>query len=192
MCSRSSTKGRCSTVAASSTFKRAARCRRSILPVSDGAFLDISELCAGYGSSQVLFGVSFAVPHQGAVAVLGRNGAGKTTLLKTIIGELEATGGAIRFAGGELTRVATEGRVRRGIGYVPQEQGIFGRLSVRENLLVGTLAGKDRAIDRALAMFPKLSQRLGQTAGTLSGGERKMLSIGRALLADPRLLLLDE
>jgi len=90
-------------------------------------------------------------------------------------------------------RLPTERRVRLGIGYVPQEHAVFGRLSVRENLEVGALATRDRsAIDRALTIFPKLGQRLQQPAGTLSGGERKMLAIGRALLADPKLLLLDE
>jgi branched-chain amino acid transport system ATP-binding protein len=130
---------------------------------------------------------------RGAVAILGRNGAGKTTLLKTIMGELKATAGAISLDGRDASRLPTERRVRLGIGYVPQEHAVFGRLSVRENLEVGALATRDRsAIDRALTIFPKLGQRLQQPAGTLSGGERKMLAIGRALLADPKLLLLDE
>jgi urea transport system ATP-binding protein len=162
--------------------------------VSEPSFLTVRKLCAGYGASQVLFDVDLSVPRQGGMAVLGRNGAGKTTLMRTIIGEIEAFGGSVSLNGDELTRMPTEGRIRRGIGYVPQEHGIFARLSVRENLQVGTLAAVNgrRMIDRALTIFPKLGARLGQTAGTLSGGERKMLAIGRALLSDPKLLLLDE
>jgi branched-chain amino acid transport system ATP-binding protein len=125
--------------------------------------------------------------------LVSQSRAGKTTLLKTIIGELKATAGAISLDGRDASRLPTERRVRLGIGYVPQEHAVFGRLSVRENLEVGALATRDRsAIDRALTIFPKLGQRLQQPAGTLSGGERKMLAIGRALLADPKLLLLDE
>jgi branched-chain amino acid transport system ATP-binding protein len=155
--------------------------------------LEVRDLCAAYGRSQVLFNVDVTAPHRGAVAVLGRNGAGKTTLLKTIMGELKATAGAISLDGRDAMRLPTERRVRLGIGYVPQEHAVFGRLSVRENLEVGALAtGNRSAIDRALTIFPKLAQRLQQPAGTLSGGERKMLAIGRALLADPKLLLLDE
>jgi branched-chain amino acid transport system ATP-binding protein len=161
--------------------------------VSEAAILDVLDLCAAYERSQVLFGVSLTAPARGAIAVLGRNGAGKTTLMKTIIGELPAASGRIVFAGRDATRVPTERRVRLGVGYVPQEQGVFGRLSVRENLEVGLLAGGDRtAIDWVLSIFPKLGQRLSQPAATLSGGERKMLAIGRALLAKPKLLLLDE
>jgi branched-chain amino acid transport system ATP-binding protein len=155
--------------------------------------LEVRDLCAAYGRSQVLFNVDVTAPRRGAVAVLGRNGAGKTTLLKTIMGELKATAGAISLDGRDAMRLPTERRVRLGIGYVPQEHAVFGRLSVRENLEVGALAtGNRSAIDRALTIFPKLAQRLQQPAGTLSGGERKMLAIGRALLADPKLLLLDE
>jgi branched-chain amino acid transport system ATP-binding protein len=155
--------------------------------------LEVRDLCAAYGRSQVLFNVGVMAPRRGAVAILGRNGAGKTTLLKTIMGELKATAGAISLDGRDALRLPTERRVRLGIGYVPQEHAVFGRLSVRENLEVGALATRDRsAIDRALTIFPKLGQRLQQPAGTLSGGERKMLAIGRALVADPKLLLLDE
>jgi len=161
--------------------------------VSEQPLLEVRDLCAAYGRSQVLFNVAVTAPRRGAVAILGRNGAGKTTLLKTIMGELKATAGAISLDGRDALRLPTERRVRLGIGYVPQEHAVFGRLSVRENLEVGALATKHRsAIDRALTIFPKLGQRLQQPAGTLSGGERKMLAIGRALLADPKLLLLDE
>ena len=161
--------------------------------MSDRPLLEVRELCASYDRSQVLFGVTLTAPPRGAVAVLGRNGAGKTTLLKTLIGEMRVGSGAIVFAGRDATRLPTERRVRLGVGYVPQEQGVFGRLSVRENLEVGASASGDRrAIDWVLSMFPKLGQRLRQPAATLSGGERKMLAIGRAMLGDPKLLLLDE
>ena len=161
--------------------------------MSDGAILEVRDVCASYDRSQVLFGVSLTAPRRGAVAVLGRNGAGKTTLMKTIIGEMAAHAGHIRFDGRDVTRLPTDQRVRLGLGYVPQEHGVFGRLSVRQNLQVGAAAAGDRrAIDTVLSVFPKLGQRLGQTAATLSGGERKMLAIGRALLSRPKLLLLDE
>ncbi|WP_049731413.1 ABC transporter ATP-binding protein [Rhizobium ecuadorense] len=155
--------------------------------------LDVKDLSAGYGRSQVLFGVNMHVPQQGGVAVLGRNGAGKTTLLKAIVGELPLGGGSINLDDGDIGSLPTEQRIRRGIGYVPQEHSVFARLSVRENLAIGMIASRERdALDRVLTIFPKLGQRFGQAAGTLSGGERKMLAIARAMLPKPRLLLLDE
>ena len=155
--------------------------------------LEVRGLAAGYGRSRVLFDVGLSAPRAGAVAILGRNGAGKTTLLKTLIGELRPLAGTIRFDGREAGEHGTERRVRDGMGYVPQEQAIFGTLSVRENLQLGAIAQKDRSgIALALDLFPKLGQRLGQQAGTLSGGERKMLAMGRALVGRPKLLLLDE
>jgi len=161
--------------------------------VPEQQFLDIRNLDAGYGRSQVLFDVNIGIPWRGGVAVLGRNGAGKTTLMKTIVGELEASKGEMVFDGRDITRRQTDERVRMGIGYVPQEHSVFARLSVRDNLAVGALTNRDpAAIDRVLTIFPKLGQRLDQPAGTLSGGERKMLAIGRAMLGDPKLLLLDE
>ena len=159
----------------------------------DQPFLQIDKLNAGYGGSQVLFGVSIAIPQRGAVAVLGRNGAGKTTLMKTIAGDLDVRGGSLRFDGVDIARMPTEKRVRLGLGYVPQEHAVFARLSVRDNLAIGALTNRNKqAIDRVLQIFPKLGARLDQAAGTLSGGERKMLAIARALLPNPRLLLLDE
>ena len=159
----------------------------------DNTFLDVTDLDAGYGRSQVLFGVSMHVPWRGGVAVLGRNGAGKTTLMKAIVGELPLRGGSVNLDAREVGKLPTEQRIRLGIGYVPQEHAVFARLSVRDNLAVGMLATRDRsALDRVLSIFPKLGQRLSQAAGTLSGGERKMLAIARALLSDPRVLLLDE
>ena len=156
-------------------------------------FLDIKHLDSGYGRSQVLFDVSIGIPWRGGVAVLGRNGAGKSTLLKTLAGLVPLSSGEIDYAGADISRLPAPDIARAGIGYVPQEHSVFARLSVRDNLAVGSLAStKADAVDHVLAIFPKLGQRLDQPAGTLSGGERKMLAIGRALLGDPKLLLLDE
>ena len=156
-------------------------------------YLNIQNIDAGYGRSQVLFGVSMAVPWRGGVAILGRNGAGKTTLMKAIVGELPLLSGAVSLDGRSVGALPTEQRIRLGVGYVPQEHSVFGRLSVRDNLAVGALTNRDsQAVNRVLEIFPKLGQRMDQVAGTLSGGERKMLAIGRALLSNPRVLLLDE
>ena len=156
-------------------------------------YLDIQNIDAGYGRSQVLFGVTLSVPWRGGVAILGRNGAGKTTLMKAIVGELPLLGGAVSLDARSVGQLPTEQRIRLGLGYVPQEHSVFGRLSVRDNLAVGALTNRDsQAVNRVLEIFPKLGQRMDQVAGTLSGGERKMLAIGRALLSSPRVLLLDE
>jgi branched-chain amino acid transport system ATP-binding protein len=161
--------------------------------VPEQTFLDVRHLDAGYGRSQVLFDVNIGIPWRGGVAVLGRNGAGKTTLMKTIVGELPSSKGDLFLDGRNIARQRTEQRVRSGIGYVPQEHSIFARLTVRDNLAVGALLNSQAAaMERVLTIFPKLGQRLNQPAGTLSGGERKMLAIGRAMLGDPKLLLLDE
>jgi branched-chain amino acid transport system ATP-binding protein len=161
--------------------------------VPDDKFLDIRDLDAGYGRSQVLFGVTLSVPWRGGVAILGRNGAGKTTLMKAIVGELPVLSGAVSLDGRDVGELPTEQRIRRGVGYVPQEHSVFAKLSVRDNLAVGALTNRDSgAVNRVLEIFPKLGQRLDQFAGTLSGGERKMLAIGRAMLSEPKILLLDE
>jgi branched-chain amino acid transport system ATP-binding protein len=161
--------------------------------VPDDKYLDISNLDAGYGRSQVLFDVSLSVPWRGGIAILGRNGAGKTTLMKAIVGELPLLGGAVSLDKRDVGQLPTEQRIRLGLGYVPQEHSVFGRLSVRDNLAVGALTNRDSgAVNRVLEIFPKLGQRMDQVAGTLSGGERKMLAIGRAMLSNPRVLLLDE
>jgi branched-chain amino acid transport system ATP-binding protein len=161
--------------------------------VPEDVYLNVASLDAGYGRSQVLFGVDLVVPSRGGVAILGRNGAGKTTLLKAIIGELPLLGGSVTLDGRDVTQLPTEQRIRAGFGYVPQEHAVFARLSVRDNLAVGALTNRRAdAIDRIVEIFPKLGQRMDQAAGTLSGGERKMLAIGRALLSNPQILMLDE
>ena len=161
--------------------------------MSDRPLLEVHDLCSAYGRSQVLFDLSLEVPRTGAVALLGRNGAGKTTLLQSIAGEMRPRSGRIVVEGEDCTRLSTERRAARGLGYVPQEHAVFSGLSVRENLAIGALGNRvSREIDQSLTLFPKLADRLDQVAGTLSGGERKMLAIGRALLGQPKLLLLDE
>ena len=155
--------------------------------------LQVEDLCTYYGTSQALFDASVSAPRTGSIAVLGLNGAGKTTLLKTIVGELSPTRGVIGFDRSDVTQLPTHQRIRRGLGYVPQEHAVFSQLSVRENMMVGSITQADDAgFDEVIEMFPKLGERLSQLAGTLSGGERKMLAIGRALLSKPKLLLLDE
>jgi branched-chain amino acid transport system ATP-binding protein len=161
--------------------------------VSEDPILEVEGLCTYYGTSQALFDASLVAPRTGGVAILGLNGAGKTTLMKSIIGELNPARGRLVLDGSDVTKTPTHQRIRQGIGYVPQEHAVFGSLSVRENLLVGGLSNSDESgIDRVVEIFPKIGERMSQIAGTLSGGERKMLGIGRALLSNPRVLLLDE
>jgi len=157
------------------------------------ALLDVQSRASGYGRRQVLFGIDLQVSKKGAIAILGRNGAGKSTLLKTLIGELEPMSGEILFDGVPTASESTEKRVRRGMGYVPQEQAVFTTLTVQENLTLGAVSQRDKGgIEMVLDFFPKLAARLDQQAGTLSGGERKMLAVSRALLGRPKLIMLDE
>jgi branched-chain amino acid transport system ATP-binding protein len=160
------------------------------------ALLRVEGLCGGYGQSQVLFDVNFDVPRRGAVSIVGLNGAGKTTLLRHLIGELPRTAGRVVLDGNDIpASMLPSVLTRRGVAYVPQESPVFSGLTVRDNLAVGLLATPRRRrppIDLALDVFPKLAERLDQVAGTMSGGERKMLAIGRALLTNPRLLIMDE
>jgi branched-chain amino acid transport system ATP-binding protein len=158
-------------------------------------YLEISNLSGGYEASQVLFDLSFVIPKTGVTAIVGRNGAGKSTLLQTIMGFIKPSAGAISFEGKEITSSSTYARTRLGIGYVPQDRPVFSELSVRENLLIGAsrLPKKQRTdLDPVLDIFPKLADRLDQKAGTMSGGERKMVGIARALIGQPKLLVMDE
>jgi branched-chain amino acid transport system ATP-binding protein len=160
------------------------------------ALLELVNVDASYGPSQVLRGISFDVDDGGMVALLGANGAGKTTTLRAICNMNVKTRGEIRFAGQRIDGQATETIVRRGIAHVPEGRGTFMGLSVEENLRLGAYfrSERDIAIDlkRVFGYFPVLRDRFGQQAGTLSGGEQQMLAIARALMSKPRLLLLDE
>ncbi|HVB69185.1 MAG TPA: ABC transporter ATP-binding protein [Acetobacteraceae bacterium] len=158
--------------------------------------LEARGLTAGYGETDVLHGIDFAVEQGGVTALLGANGAGKTTALRALCGMIRR-GGEIAFAGARIDRAATEDIVRRGVGHVPDGRGTFMELTVEENLRLGAYTRRDRAgvaadMARVFDYFPRLKERLRQQAGTLSGGEQQMLAIARALLVKPRLLLLDE
>jgi branched-chain amino acid transport system ATP-binding protein len=153
--------------------------------------LEVAGLVAGYGATVVLDGVSLQLAERGAVAILGRNGVGKTTLLLTVMGHTARHHGTIRLAGREIGTLAPHRRARAGIGLVPQQREIFPSLTVEENLTVAEQAG-DWTLERIFALFPRLAERRHHHGGQLSGGEQQMLSIGRALMGNPRLILMDE
>jgi len=162
--------------------------------VSAQAALEVEDLVTDYGPVRAVEGVTLAVTEGSVTAVLGANGAGKTTLLRTISGLEPATSGRVRLYGESLLGVGVEDIVRRGLAQVPEGRGVITELSTEENLRLGGLwRGADSAeLERMYELFPPLRERRTQAAGSLSGGERQMLSIGRALMADPRVLLLDE
>ena len=149
-----------------------------------------------YGESHILRGVDVRIPERTAVGLLGRNGMGKTTLIRTLMGYVRAASGRVQWQGRDVTGAPPERMARLGIGYVPEGRGIFPNLSVRENLLVSARAGADGrrewTFDRVMATFPRLSERLANGGQQLSGGEQQMLSIGRALMTNPTLMILDE
>jgi branched-chain amino acid transport system ATP-binding protein len=158
------------------------------------ALLELEDVEARYGQVRALHGVSLRVDEGEMVAVLGANGAGKTTTLRAVSGTVRRSG-EIRFAGTPLRRRAPETIARLGVAHVPEGRGTFAELSVWENLRLGAYARRGSAAaeaDRVFAFFPRLEERRGQQAGTLSGGEQQMLALGRAMMARPRLLLLDE
>ena len=158
--------------------------------------LEIEDLHVFYGEIRALEGVGLRVSRGEIVTLLGNNGAGKTTTLKTISGLLVPRKGRVVLEGQPLSGLPAHDVVRRGIAHVPEGRRIFNRLTVRENLMMGAYPRNDHRIaadlDRAYSLFPVLRERVSQVAGTLSGGEQQMLAIGRALMANPRLLLLDE
>ncbi|SDF94270.1 amino acid/amide ABC transporter ATP-binding protein 2, HAAT family [Bradyrhizobium brasilense] len=157
--------------------------------------LEVERIEAGYGSVKVLRDVSFSLKPREILVLLGRNGVGKTTLMQALIGLLPLSAGRILLDGTDLTGAAPHVIARNGIGYVPQGRGIFPKLTVRENLLVGTRARGGSAVgipDSVLEFFPILKDRLAQLGGTLSGGQQQMLAIARALCGDPKVILLDE
>jgi branched-chain amino acid transport system ATP-binding protein len=160
------------------------------------ALLSISELHARYGDSHVLRGVTLQIRPGRSLGLLGRNGMGKTTLIRTVLGYVRAADGAVAWQGRAVTGAPPERMARLGVGYVPEGRGIFPNLSERENLVMTARAGADGkrewTLERVLATFPRLAERLGHGGQQLSGGEQQMLAIGRALLTNPLLLILDE
>jgi branched-chain amino acid transport system ATP-binding protein len=159
--------------------------------------LEVSELRVSYGPVHAVDGVSFSVEEGSITAVLGANGAGKTSLLRAMTGLVRARSGSVRYEGRELTGLPPEEIVRRGVSHVPEGRGVIQDLTVEENLRLGALwrtdrADRRRALDEVYSLFPPLSERRRRSAYTLSGGERQMLVVGRALMARPSLLLLDE
>jgi branched-chain amino acid transport system ATP-binding protein len=166
-----------------------------VQPDPPRSLLRVTGLTAGYRRTQVLWGVDLAIHEHESVVLLGANGAGKTTLLKTIMSLIDAWDGRIDFAGEDITRLRTDQRVRRGIVFMSETSGFPG-LTIQENVLIGAqFLPRSRArarIDELYTVFPALAERRGARAGSLSGGQRKMLGIAKALVGDPRLLVMDE
>lgn len=156
----------------------------------EAPLLELSGVVAGYGGGTVLHSLDLAVAPGEAVSVLGRNGVGKTTLMRVVMGLLRPRGGAVRFAGARIDGRPPFAVARAGIAYVPQGREVFADLTVEENLILGNLRAP--TAERAYALFPALAERRREVAGRLSGGQQQQLAIGRALMARPRLLLLDE
>jgi branched-chain amino acid transport system ATP-binding protein len=159
--------------------------------------LEVSNLNAWYGRSHAIQNVSFKVAQGELVCIIGRNGAGKTTTIKSIMGLIDKANGGIIFDGAKLDSAPVHERYARGLAYVPEERRIVSGLTVKENLTLGILASPKRAqvndmVERATVMFPRLKERLGQEAVTMSGGEQQMLAIARAMIAEPKMVLLDE
>ena len=161
-----------------------------------GILLEVRDLCAGYGQTWVLNGVSFSLDKGGVTAILGANGAGKTTTLRALCGMI-STRGQVVLNGQPIQGKATERVVRLGVAHVPEGRGTFEQLTTEENLQLGAITRRDKLavgedMERMYGLFPKLAERRLQQAGTLSGGEQQMLAVARALMLRPRLLLLDE
>jgi ABC-type branched-subunit amino acid transport system ATPase component len=156
--------------------------------------LQVEGLTSGYGTSEVISDVSFALAKSEVLALVGKNGMGKTSLLKAVLGFLPAWRGRVTFAGSDVTRTPPHQKRRFGLVYVPQEHALFQDLTIRDNLRLGLLSDRefDASLDQVGQWFPVLTRRLRQRAGTLSGGEQKMLIVARALMARPGVLLLDE
>ncbi len=158
------------------------------------SLLSVSGLTSGYGLVQVLFGLDLEVAEGEVMAFVGRNGMGKTTTIRVLTGELPAYSGSVEFAGSDQTRLAAHLIARRGIGLVPEGRQVFPNLTVEEHLQLARArrAGSHWTPERVFELFPRLRERRAQMAGTLSGGEQQMLAVGRALVGNPRLLILDE
>ncbi|MGH8431612.1 MAG: ABC transporter ATP-binding protein [Solimonas sp.] len=163
--------------------------------MSTDALLDVVDLHAAYGSTPILRGVNMTIRKGEIVSLIGRNGVGKTTTMRCLIGLLRASSGRILFQGQAVTDLPADDRARLGIGYIPQGRQVFPRMTVEENLWVSRLVGRgnDRELtDLVYQYFPILKERRRQSAGTLSGGEQQQLAIGRALVGNPLLMMLDE
>ena len=164
--------------------------------MSTTALIEARGLHTHYGASHILRGIDFTVGVGETVGLMGRNGMGKSTLLKSLMGIVKPSGGSVQIKGRVMTGASTYEVARQGIAYVPEGRGIFGNLSVRENLVMAARAGRkgqrDWTFDRVLETFPRLSERLNHGGQQLSGGEQQMLTIGRALMTNPDLLILDE
>ncbi len=158
------------------------------------ALLRVENLAAGYGASRVLFDVNLTICEGEVATLLGRNGMGKSTLVKCLCGWLTPTLGRITFAGQDVSKSAAHRIGKLGLGLVPEGRQVFPTLTVRENLIATANTANGRAwnLDRVVGLFPRLGERMSQPGGTLSGGEQQMLAIGRALMTNPRLLILDE
>lgn len=157
--------------------------------------LKVENLSSGYGRISIIRDISFEIKQGEIVSVIGRNGVGKSTLMKTLIGIIDSKSGSIYFEGKDITKMSAHERAQAGIGYVPQGHGVFPILSVEENLRMGTMINRkepEKSLEIAYEYFPRLNERKTQKAGTLSGGEQAMLSIARALVGRPKLILLDE
>jgi branched-chain amino acid transport system ATP-binding protein len=158
--------------------------------------LEVSDLAVSYGAIKALKGISIRLAAHEIVTLIGANGAGKSTTLRAIMGLVPAAGGEVRFRGTPTRGTPTYKLVREGLILVPEGRAVFANLSVRENLEMGAYARRDREVDvdfeKVFRIFPRLKERIKQTAGTLSGGEQQMLAIGRALMSRPKVLLLDE
>ncbi len=152
----------------------------------------IDDIDAGYGRVQILHGVSVSVARGDIVALIGPNGAGKSTLLRAATGMIKATRGAVRLDGRDLTGAATETIARAGVAHVPEGRRLFPGLTVRDNLRLGGWRARNEDLSAVLTLFPPLKERLGQVAGSLSGGEQQMCAIARALMGRPDFLLIDE
>lgn len=159
------------------------------------SLLEVSNVVAGYGETEILHGVSIAIEKGQIVTIIGPNGSGKSTLLKTIFGLLQPKKGRVRFRKEDITGIAPEVVVRKGLSYVPQSSNVFPSLSINENLEMGAFVRTDdfrQRLEEVYGLFPDLAERRKDRAGTLSGGQRQMLALARALMLDPVLLLLDE
>ncbi|TDQ84416.1 amino acid/amide ABC transporter ATP-binding protein 2 (HAAT family) [Dongia mobilis] len=159
------------------------------------ALLEAQGMVGGYGGMDILNGVDITVDTQEIVVIIGANGAGKSTAMKALFGLVALRGGNVRFDGADVTGLAPNHLVARGMGYVPQERNVFRNLTVRENLEMGAFlkpAATARVMAQVFDLFPVLAEKAKQPAGELSGGQRQMVAVGRALMAEPRLLMLDE